>query len=167
MPYFIIISGPLGVGKTTIAKRLSKILTAEYFPIDVVLHNNDLDKVNKDSEGISLANFLKADELILPKIVESLKNDKTVILDACFYHKAHIEHLVNSLQYPNYVFSLKAPLETCIKRDGKRKKSYGQDAAAAVYTLVSRFEYGISIDTKDKNTDQIINEVLSYLKPNH
>jgi shikimate kinase len=34
MEYFVIIRGPLGVGKTTIAKRLAKQLNAKYISID-------------------------------------------------------------------------------------------------------------------------------------
>jgi len=164
MAFFIIIRGPLGVGKSTIAERLSKSLDAEYVPIDTVLEKHGLDKVDKDAECIPLANFIKADEMVLPRIKERLKNGRNVVFDACFYHKEHIDHLINSLPYAHYVFTLKAPLAVCIKRDGERKKNHGTDAADAVYSLVSRFDYGTIIETGGKAVDQIIKEILSHLK---
>ncbi|MBN1169486.1 AAA family ATPase [Candidatus Micrarchaeota archaeon] len=163
MNYFIIIRGPLGVGKSSIAKRLSKILEAEYVPIDLVLEKLGLDKVEKDVGCIPAANFIMADDHILPTLEKKLREGKAVIFDACFYHKEHIEHLIQHLPYPHYVFSLKAPLEVCIKRDYKRNKTHGNDAAAAVYQLVSRFDYGIVIDVSSKNINQTIKEILSYL----
>ena len=44
MSYFIIIRGPLGIGKSTIAKALAEILKAEYIAIDKVLEENGLDR---------------------------------------------------------------------------------------------------------------------------
>ncbi|MFH0884344.1 MAG: AAA family ATPase [Candidatus Micrarchaeota archaeon] len=164
MAFFIVIRGPLGVGKSTIAEGLSKILNAEYVPIDLVLEKHGLDKVDKDAECIPLANFISADEMILPRIKEKLKSSKNVIFDGCFYHKEHIEHLINSLPYTHYVFTLKAPLSVCIERDRERKKNHGKDAAVAVYSLVSRFDYGIIIETDGKSIDRSLKEILSHLK---
>jgi len=164
MSYYIIIRGPLGVGKSTIAQRLAKRLSAEYVPIDLVLEKHGLDKVDKDAKCIPTENFIKVDEIIIPKIKEKLKKGKKVIFDACFYHKEHIEHLIQNLPYPHYIFTLKAPLEACIERDGKREKTHGRDAAIAVYNLVSKFDYGVVIDSKKKDVEQTVNEILSYLK---
>lgn len=166
MSFYIIISGPLGVGKSTISKRLAKILDAEYVPIDPILEKHGLDKVEEGAEGISTKNFIKADNIILPKIKEKMKKGKNVIFDACFYQKEHIKHISKNLKYPHYVFTLKAPLKICIERDRKRRKNLGKDAATAVHYLVSKFDYGIVINTKDKNVNQTIKEILSYLSIN-
>jgi predicted kinase len=112
---------------------------------------------------IPAENFIKANDVILPKIKETLSKGKIIILDACFYHKEPIEHLIRNLPFPHYVFTLKAPLEVCVKRDSKRKKVYGKDATKAVHKLVSRFDYGIIINTKDKTVNQVAKEILSYL----
>jgi len=164
MSYYIIIRGPLGIGKSTIAQELAKKLDADYVPIDIVLEKHTLDNLDKDEECIPVTNFIKVDEIIIPKIKEKLKKGKRVIFDACFYHKEHIEHLIQNLPYPHYIFTLKAPLEVCIERDGKREKSHGRDAAIAVYKLVSKFNYGIVIDTKKRDVRQTVKEILSYLK---
>ena len=160
MTYYIIIRGPLGIGKSTIAKELAKKLKAEYISIDKVLKKHDLDIIDKKEGCIPAENFIKGDDLIIPKIKET---DKIVILDGCFYHKEQIEHLKKNLK-PIFIFTLKAPLAVCIERDKKREKPYGKEAAKAVYDLVSRFDYGNIIDTENKNVDETVKEILSYLK---
>ncbi len=42
MSFYIIIRGPLGCGKSTIAKALSKKLNAKYFAIDKILEENNV-----------------------------------------------------------------------------------------------------------------------------
>lgn len=163
MSYYIIIRGPLGIGKSTIAKRLSEILDAKYIDIDSILKKQGLDKVDKNAGCIPTKNFIKVDEIIFPEIKEKLNKGKIVIFDACFYHKEHIEHIIQNLLYPHYIFTLKAPLEVCIERDSKRKKTHGKDAATAVHYLVSKFDYGTTIDISKKGIEQAVQEILSYL----
>ena len=164
MGYFIIIRGPLGIGKSTIAEKLSKSLNAKYVSIDKILEEHGLDKVSPEAECIPIENFIKANEFILPEVRKILKKCKIVIFDACFYHKEVIEHIIQNLKgYQHYVFTLKAPLEICIKRDLEREKTHGEEAARAVYKLVSRFDYGIVIDVSNKTIEQTVKEILSYL----
>jgi len=132
MGFFVIIRGPLGCGKSTIAEKLAKILKAKYISIDKVLEKHKLDKVGPDEECIPAANFIKANGFVLPVIKKFLQQSKIVIFDACFYHKEPIDHLIQSLPYDHFVFTLKAPVEVCIERDRKRGKSHGEDAARAV-----------------------------------
>ena len=164
MTYYLIIRGPLGIGKSTIAKKLAKQLNAEYIPMDDILAKHNLDNVGKDEKCIPVKNFVKAQEIILPEVREILSKGRNVIFDACFYHKEQIEHLIRSLQTKHYVFTLKALLQTCIERDSKRNKSYGKDAAAAVYAAVTRFDYGTVIDTEGKTSDEVVKEIKSYIK---
>lgn len=162
MSYYVIIRGPLGCGKSTVAHRLAKILDAEYVPIDKVLEEHGLDKIEPAAECIPTENFVKANEIVLPKVKEKLKSGKIVIFDACFYHKEPIEHLIRNLKYPHYVFTLKAPVDVCIERDRKRGKTHGEDAARAVHKLVAKFDYGTIIDIS-KPLDDAIKEILSRL----
>ena len=149
---YIIIRGPLGIGKTTIAKELAKKLKAQYISIDKVLKNNNLDKiVNK---CISLKNFIKGNNLLLKNI------KKKAIIDGCFYHLKQINHLKKHLK-PLYIVTLTANLKTCIKRDKNRKKSYGEGATRAVYKLTKKT--GIIINTEKKTIKQVIKEIISYL----
>lgn len=146
MSYFIILRGPLGCGKTTIAKRLAEDLQAEHISIDEVLSKLGLDNVDPDAEGVPVRNFIKANEAVLPQAAKLLQSGKVVIFDACFYHKEVIEHLIENLSFPHYIFNLKVPVEVCIARDRGRSWTYGEDAARVVHMFVSRFDYGIPID---------------------
>ncbi|RLE46787.1 hypothetical protein DRJ22_01050 [Candidatus Woesearchaeota archaeon] len=163
MAYFIIIRGALGIGKTTIAKRLAKKLKAEYISIDFVLEKNDLDKVDERLGCISAKNFIKCNKIVIPKITEFLEKDKIVVIDGCFYHKEQIEDLLKKLKFKNFVFTLKAPLDICFKRDSKRKKFYGEKAAKEVFKLVSKFDYGTVIDTENKSEEEVVEEILKQL----
>ena len=155
---YIIIRGPLGIGKTTIAKKLAEKLKAEYISIDEILHENDLDKI--EGECIPLNNFIKANEIALPQI----EKGKTYIIDGNFYHKEQLEHLLKNLPGKHYVFTLKAPVEACIERDAQREKTYGEEAARAVHCLVLRFDYGIIIDTESKSAEEVTEELISAIK---
>jgi len=156
--YYIIIRGPLGIGKSTIAKALAKLLKADYISIDKVLEENGLDK--KDN-NFTPEDFIKADNIVLPQAKKAIKEGRIVIFDGCFYFKEHIAHLEKNLS-KGYVFNLRASLKDCIARDSKRKRVYGVQAAKEVYELVSKFDYGINIDTSDKTTSKIIKEILAF-----
>lgn len=162
MSYYIIIRGPLGSGKSTISEKLASIFNAKYFGLDEVLEKNGLDKMPPDAPCISAENFIKANNIILPEAKELLSKGKIVIFDACFYHKEVIEHLIQNLPFDHYVFTLKAPVELCIKRDSERTKHHGEGAAYAVHSLVSQFDYGTIIDV-NKSLDETIQDILSYL----
>lgn len=162
MSYFIIVRGPLGSGKSTLSEKLAKKLDTKLIAIDEVLKNLDLDEIDEKEGCIPAKNFIKASESVLPEVKEQLQKGKIVIFDACFYHKEVIEHLIQKLTFPHHIFTLKAPLELCIKRDNERNKSYGEGAACAVHSLVSRFDYGNNIDVTGSIEDSL-NSILSYL----
>ena len=164
MAKLIIIRGPLGVGKTTIAKNLASALAAKYFSIDQVLSENNLDFVDEKIGCIAEQSFISANEIILPKIKNCLKKGTTVVVDGNFYHKKQIEHLIENTPNTTFVFTLKASLNTCIERDKKRELSYGKDAAEAVYNMVSSFDYGEAIDTENLTQDQVVKKVMSSLE---
>ncbi|MBI5223584.1 AAA family ATPase [Candidatus Micrarchaeota archaeon] len=161
--YFIIIRGPLGIGKTTISKLLAKRLKAHYVSIDRILEKQRLDKVDEKAKSIPADNFIKATETELPDIKEAIKKGKIIVFDGCFYHKEQIEHLIASLPGTQHIFSLKAPLEMCVERDSKRKRNLGKEATTVVYRLVSKLEYGINIDATGMDTHEIVECICTYL----
>ena len=163
MVYFVIIRGPLGIGKSTISKELAKMLNADYISIDNVLEAHHLDKVPVNEECIPVDNFIKANKFVLSSIKQRLRNGKVVVFDGNFYHKEQIEDLIKKLDTNHFVFTLKAPIELCIKRDSERKKSLGIQAAKVVYNLVSKFDYGTDINVEGKTIKEILNEIVSYL----
>jgi len=141
MSYYIIIRGPLGCGKSTVAENLAQKLNAEYIAIDRILDEHGLTE-DKEEGYISQKSFKKANEIVVPKVMEALKSGKIVIFDGNFYWKSQIEDLIERLDFPNFVFTLKASMEICIKRDMERNKTHGKDAAMVVYEKSTSFDYG-------------------------
>jgi tRNA uridine 5-carbamoylmethylation protein Kti12 len=163
MSYYIIIRGPLASGKSTIAKKLSEILKAEYIAVDVVLDENNLTK-DKEEGYVSQKSFLKVNEITIPKAKKLLDQKIPVIFDGNFYWESQIKDLLEKLDYPHYIFTLKASLSTCIDRDIQRGETHGKIAAEVVHKKSTSFESGIPIETDNKTADEIVNDILYHLK---
>ncbi|MBI3334434.1 AAA family ATPase [Candidatus Pacearchaeota archaeon] len=161
MSFFIIIRGPLGCGKSIIAEKLSKILNAEYFSVDRVLDEHDLTK-DKEVGYISQRSFIKTNKIISPDAKQILDSGKPVVFDGNFYWESQIDDLIKRLDFPHYVFTLKAPLEVCIARDIERGETHGADATRAVYKKSTEFDYGAVIDV-NRPIDECVKDILSYL----
>lgn len=161
MAFYVIIRGPLGIGKSTIAKGIAGKICGKYISVDDILEKLDLDNV--EGRSIPLKNFIKVNNYILLLIKKHLEQGKPVILDGNFYFKEQIEDIERKLKFKHYIFNLKASIETCIKRDRGRKKIYGEEAARAVFDLVSRFDYGININTEGKTSEEVVNEIYNSL----
>ncbi len=161
MSYYIIIRGPLGIGKSTIAESLAKRLKAKHLAIDQILDENNIEEWE---EGyVSQKSFIKANEIAAQRARKDLENGIPVIFDGNFYFKSQIEDLIKRLNFPHYVFTLKAPLKVCIDRDNQRSKGYGEDAAKAVYKKSLEFNYGTVIDTENKTPNQTIKGILTSI----
>ena len=163
--YYVIIRGPLGCGKSTIAEKLAKIINAEDIPIDRILDEYNLTK-DKEAGFISQKSFIKANEIAVSKAKELLEGKTPIVFDGNFYWESQIEDLINRLNFQHYVFTLKASLEVCIERDIQRGKTHGEDAARAVYKKSTEFEYGTVIDTNGKTSEDVVKEIISYLPKN-
>ena len=163
MSYFVVIRGPLGVGKTTVSKELARLLDGEYISMDMVMDEHGLAVGDEDEGCIPARNFVNGNEIIIPRMKELLEGGRVVILDGCFYNREQVVHLYEHLSYPHYAFTLKAPVEVCIERDRGRDLVYGEAAAWAVHELVSRFDEGMVIETAGKTSRQTVEEIASHL----
>jgi len=156
---FVIIRGPAGVGKSTIAKAIAKKLGALYISFDEILSKHNLDIIEGD--GISAENFVRGNELALD-IINQL-NSKVIILDGCFYRDKQLSHLIENFPGKHIIFTLKASLEECVNRNKERGSSMPEDAIGDVFKLVSRKDYGTIINTSGKTINQVTEEILSHL----
>lgn len=162
MSYFIIIRGSAGVGKSTISKLLATKIKAEVINFDEVMKGLGMDYIPGE-KWIPLEKFLRVDEIKIPEFMGKLKNGINIIIDGNFYHKEQIEDLVKTLDFKGFVFTLKADLDECVKRDKTRKGVLGEQATTDVFKLVSAFDYGINIDTNGKTPAEIVDEIISFL----
>lgn len=164
----IVIRGPLGAGKTRVAGMLAKRLRASHILLDDVLRKHHLDAVPKGARCIPLRNFLQATTIIFPAVKRCLEGNQGMVIDGCFYHKGQLDDLrrrVSRLQgKPSFlVFTLRASLHTCVRRNAGRKQAYGKDAAAAVHALVTRFDAGRVIGTDGKAARQVVDAIMRSL----
>ncbi len=95
-----------------------------------------------------------------------MNKNKIVIFDGNFYWKSQIEDLVQRLDYPHYVFTLKAPVDVCIERDKMRGETHGAITAQVIHKKVSTFDYGSIIDTEKQTVVQIVDKIFEILKRN-
>ncbi len=156
----LILRGPLGVGKTTVARLLAQRLDGLYLSVDRILEEHGLDK---GPNGIPARNFWRAGLLSLPAAQVALAQNRPVIYDGNFYYISQIRHLLRRLPGPSHVFTLQAPLEVCIQRDQGRERVYGVDAAAWVYYLTGRVQAGMPIETAGKTALGVVEEIEAHL----
>lgn len=160
MNYLVIIRGPLGVGKSTIAKILAQKLNAKYFSVDQILAENKLDVVDEKIGCIPEENFLKVNQMIIQDV---LKNNQSIIVDGNFYYQNQIENLVQNIPLKSFVFTLTAPVEICVQRDANRLQPHGKWAAIAVHNLVSKFNYGEVVDVSNLTIDQTVQQIYTKI----
>jgi predicted kinase len=138
--YYVIVRGPLGVGKTACAERLAQQIGAEYISIDRILDEHGL------WESGRLSEFLRANRVAAARAQPCLARGRPVVFDGNFYWRSQLKDLIGRLPYPHYVYTLEAPLTVCIERDRRRDPPHGEQGARAVYAKSTRFAYGIAID---------------------
>jgi len=159
MAYFVIIRGPAGVGKTTLAKKLAQKIKGEVIHFDKVLRENGM-KYVPGEKWVPEHHVLRANSIVLSHVKNCLEHNKNVIFEGNFYHLSQIEDLMEKLPYPHYIFSLHADVNVCILRDMKRE-GVGEQRVKDVYGLVN--EYGDVIDTNNTTVDEVLNILLQKL----
>ena len=152
----ILIRGPLGIGKSTIAKLLAKHIGVEYLSLDKILKDNDLE----GTDGIPLENFLESNKILFNLINAS---EKSFIVDGCYYHQEQIDDLQKKFNNSIMIFSLTSDVETCISRDAGRNKVYGEDSARFVHMITTKIKVGFEIDTTNQSIDETYNEILEKI----
>ena len=157
--FFVIIRGPVGIGKSTIAKIVAKKINAYYISFDDILSKHKLDKIEGD--GISAKNFIRGNEIALD-IIKQI-NPKIIVFDGCFYREEQMAHLLKNLKKKHFIFNLKADVKECVKRNHERGSPMPDNAIKDVYKLVSKKDYGVSIDTSGKTINQIVEEILNHI----
>jgi adenylate kinase family enzyme len=156
MNKIIIIRGPLGVGKTTIAKLLAEKINAQYISLDQILKDNNLE----GKDGIPVENFIKANDIILKMVKNSTD---TFIVDGCFYYQEQIDDLKSKFSNDLIFFSLISDVEKCIERDSQREKPYGKDSAEYVHMITTKIKEGYEIDNAGLSIIKTIDSIIKIL----
>jgi len=156
LAFYVVIRGPLGVGKTTVAQRLAREIGAGYISIDRILEERGL------WDSGALAEFLRANDFAVEQARSLLADGTSVVLDGNFYWKSQINDLVARLDRRHFVFTLRAPLSVCVERDARRSPPHGREAAREVYAKSTRFEYGVGIDAT-RGVGTVVGDIVARL----
>lgn len=159
-PFFVIVRGPLGVGKTTVARRLAEAVGAEYVSIDEILDQNEV--LEWDGQRITERCFIRVNEVAAPRALMVLRKGGSVVFDGNFYYQSQLHDLLLRLPYLYAIFTLSAPLEVCKLRDQDRPRSYGSDATEAVFRLNQAFVCGTVVDATG-SAEEVVAQVLPQL----
>ena len=157
MKKIILIRGPLGVGKSTISKKIAKQLDALYISVDNILDTYHLIQ----NENIPIENFLQANEIIEKNIMKS--NKKICIIDGNFYYQEQLDDIIKKFNRHIQIFTLLSSLEICINRDAQRIKPYGIDATQFVHMMTTKINIGEIIDNSTLTIDETIEKILETL----
>jgi thymidylate kinase len=137
--FFAVVRGPLGAGKTTVARSLATSLGGAYVSIDALLERHDWD-------GGSETLFLRTNEDAAREALPSLERRSPVVFDGNFYWPSAIDDLARRLPYPHAVYALRVPLDICVERDRARPLSYGEEATREVFAKVRPFYREVLVD---------------------
>ena len=158
--FFVVLRGPLGVGKTSVARLLAERIGGEHIRVDQILEERGFEEW--DTDYISLKSFLRVNEVAAQLAGDFLPKGVPVVFDGNFYYEAQIVDLIGRLDYRHYVFTLHAPLSVCIERDAGRSPSYGSEAARDVFRKSTEFESGVGIDAT-RSLDAVVGDIVSRL----
>jgi tRNA uridine 5-carbamoylmethylation protein Kti12 len=137
--FFVVVRGPLGAGKTTVARALATAIPGAYISIDTLLERDEWD-------GGSEELFLRTNREAVREARPSLERRVPVVFDGNFYWPRVIHDLGRRLAYPHAVYALRVPLPLCIERDRARSVSYGEEATREVFEKVRPFPGEVPVD---------------------
>jgi len=149
------------VGKTTVANALAKALPGHVVSIDAILDRHGLEEWEGDY--ISVQSFLRANALAAEEARQVLAQELPVIFDGNFYFRAQIDDLLERLEFPHAVFTLRAPLSECIARDARRAVPLGEESARMVYSKVGEVEYGTGVDAL-RPVPEVVAEIVRQVQ---
>ncbi|MBR9705875.1 ATP-binding protein [Candidatus Pacearchaeota archaeon] len=164
---YLIIRGALGIGKSTVSKKLANVLDARHISYDELIDVHPYLLDHKEDGYISQKSFFIANNMALDRARKDLEKRRLVIFDGNFYWKSTLDDFVlkmHDLGYSGQIFTLTAPLDVCMGRDAAREKPYGPEAAKAVYKKANSFESGVEVDTTNINEDDVVNYIIKNLK---
>jgi predicted kinase len=162
MSYYVIVRGPLGIGKSTVSERLAQTIGAEYISIDRILDEPGVEEWDDEAGHYSERCFLRANALAVERTKSFLDHGIPVVFDGNFYWRSQISDLIARLNFPHHVYTLKAPLELCVQRDSQRDPPHGREATEQVYTKSTEFGWGVEIDARQP-VDSVVREIVSHL----
>lgn len=169
-PKLIIIDGPMGAGKSTVAKLLHKKLKySALISLDRIKHIISGVKVD-DLEHLQLASEIGA---TITK--EYLKRDRNVIVEKAFTQDKYLKKFLKLINYntkKTFIYQIEAPLHIRIERIKNRpfpdeiKRKPSLKKIKKNYYRYNNFKYkgAKTFDSYELSTKQIVNKILKDIK---
>ena len=136
----IILCGPVGVGKTTVAEKLRPELEKKCFDFRI-MHSDDFSTHTYDQ--------------MFDKVKDS---DKNWILDGTFYRediRGRFRNLANVL-----IIWVKADLETCLERNEMREEPLEEKVVHIMFHKFEEPDADIVVNTDDLDTNEVVDKIL-------
>ena len=167
-PDYIVVEGPIGVGKTTLAKRLAESFNTELM-LELAVDNPFLSRFYADPKTVALPTqlfflfqrakqieSLRQRDMFRPVQVSDflIEKDKlfasiTLDSDELMLYQQVYEKLTIDVQSPDLVIYLQAPIETLMKRIEKRgydyEKAINHDYLKKISDAYIDFFYGYTV----------------------
>ena len=160
--YVVLLRGPPGVGKSSVAVYLSKVLPPPVF----VIHKDDL-HYHFPHRG-----KVPANELITAMVPVLLRKGMSVIIDGVYGGKNSVSRISTLVRIARTnkarfaVIFLHADNKTCLQRNNARTKKIPLKEMRKWYdyVYVAPIQKGIKVNTVGKSQKQTFNEVRRLLK---
>src|SRR5690348_6946089 len=98
MAFCLLLRGPLGVGKSTVAQEVARRERAELLSVDRILEDRGLEEWDEDR--ISLRSFLRVNDVLVPVAREDLRDGTSVVIEGNFYWREQVHDLIARLEFP-------------------------------------------------------------------
>jgi adenylate kinase family enzyme len=164
-PFVIVITGPTGVGKTTLALMLSKHYGCPYISEDEIARNN-FPTIYQNIENYPDKVRLIANQLF-KEARKHFDAKKSVVIDRINLEKEFIENMQKTFHRHLILKVLWPPIEVTIERDRKREGwTSGENAVKAFYQKYEELKPIIGEENYIDNSGQTPKEVLGKLVAN-
>lgn len=163
---YLLIRGPVGVGKTTTVRALQKrlkeaghkayCLSFEHFRAQ---HNLLIPTYENKKRGL---------ELLIPELQQRINDGYLVVFEGVFYEKEFLDYIRDNLGVNYLQINLFAEKSTCLARDAQRNKSRGVTNVEETWEFLKRENNKdnkeITLSTENLSVDEVVNKILKLLQ---
>lgn len=159
----LIVFGLPGSGKTYFAKKLAKAMNATYVNSDTIRETfRDTDRYSREDKNIVY-------DMMLKKMLTSIHEGKTVVLDATFYKEDLRRRFTSYVREHGLIHFIEVVADELLikNRLAGRQNSH---ADFNIYNLIKQewepmqFPH-LTIQSTNDNVDEMISKTLDYLRP--
>lgn len=163
-PFLLVISGPAGIGKTTLAEAVR--LKFENRPVMICLDNLAFDPPRDDLPRNIILD--RARDRGLELLSDYLNRAESVIIEKAFCRYEYVYPFLKEAKkrgVPYLYVKLSAPLETVLQRNESREKKLRTEKVERIYKEAQEFRHdeGLEIDASVADVETLTKIVIENL----